>query len=343
MKILLVWPVVQFSVWDVAKGINDALVRAGHEVRPFDYSKRFSWHARAAGEIPVDDPPQRKAEMLEWISRQASETIAIEATYGNVDAVLIVSGLSINPISLKLMQMLLPNIPIGIVLTESPYEDAPQTEFVSHHPKSIVFTNERTSADQYGWHYLPHAVDPAIHRPVPPVPEDECDVLFIGSGWPERIRLFESIDWTGLHVRFLGVYPDIALDSPIAPFVEQMTMVPNMHIASFYCSAKIVLNFHRSFDGAVPPYSLNPRVREVAACGAFQLTDFRPELADIFGDTVATFDNGDDLSAKIRYYASDEGKDDRLRLASGARERVLVATETFDDRAAAIVAALSGR
>ena len=36
-------------------------------------------------------------------------------------------------------------------------------------------------------------------------------------------------------------------------------------------------------------YSAGPRTFELAACGCFQISDFRQEVADIFGDTVPIY------------------------------------------------------
>ncbi len=113
----------------------------------------------------------------------ASEGVLAEATYHRADYVLVVSGLQFHEIGLWLLDHY--DIPIAVVMTESPYQDADQVRWIGAYQRAVVFTHERVSAKRYGWNYLPHAYDPAIHRPVPPDPDEVCDVLLVGSGWPE--------------------------------------------------------------------------------------------------------------------------------------------------------------
>jgi spore maturation protein CgeB len=81
-------------------------------------------------------------------------------------------------------------------------------------------------------------------------------------------------------------------------------------------------------------YSLGPRAFEIAACGAFQLCDdTRPELREIFDDTVATYTDGRDLQSTTAYYLAHDAK--RQEMAQEARRRV--APCSFLNRAREIV------
>src|SRR4030065_2583401 len=91
-------------------------------------------------------------------------------------------------------------------------------------------------------------------------------------------------------------------------------LVDNAELIKYYCGTKIALNHHRTIVGKDSrgeelhidqAYSLGPRAYEIAACGAFQLCDdTRPELQEVFGDSVATYRDGGDLRDKIAYYLS---------------------------------------
>jgi spore maturation protein CgeB len=190
-----------------------------------------------------------------------------------------------------------------------------------------VFTNEVISANKYLWNYIPHSYDPMVHRPV--TPSGSCDVLMCGTGWPERQRLLESMSWDGIDLRLLGIWPDVNQDSPLFPFVHQ-ACIDNLKMPEIYAGAKICLNIHRGHPEA---RSLNPRAYEVAACGAFQISDYRQEIDAVFGDSVPVFTSAADLEYLIRFYLTYD--DERKFRSLVARERVFDCT--FDERASGMI------
>ena len=76
-----------------------------------------------------------------------------------------------------------------------------------------------------------------------------------------------------------------------------------------------------------------------AACGAFQLSDDRLDLANTFGPSIPTFTTAQDLEYQIRFYLARGGL--RERLAQEAREKVR--GETFDARATTLMDAVARR
>lgn len=315
MKVLLCWASAAFSVRDVTTGFRGALLRAGHEVRDYRLDNRLELMTRAFPEAL-----QQEHE----ICRMATENVLAEATYHRADLVLVISGLLFHEVGLWLLQRY--QIPTAVVLTESPYSDDAQHSWLSRYPEIAVFTHERTSAARHGWHYLPCAYDPEVHRPVDPDPDEVCDVLMVGTGWPERQQLLEAIDWTGIRLTLRGLWPDMTPDSPLAPCYRE-GCVQNAALPALYAATKIALNPHRQGAGAE---SLNPRAYELAACGTFQVSDARAELADLFGNAVPTYRDAADLERVIRYYLAHE---DERRLKAETT-RALVQGQTFDRRVA---------
>jgi spore maturation protein CgeB len=47
-------------------------------------------------------------------------------------------------------------------------------------------------------------------------------------------------------------------------------------------------------------YSLGPRNWELAASRCFQVSDYRPELVDAFGDTVPIYETPREMSAQLK-------------------------------------------
>ncbi len=320
------------AVWDVAQGYRTALAARGHHLRDFAYNKRLQYHGKAIG--PCPDPTNHDIESRHrhGIMKMASETIVIEALYHHADAVVIVCGLNFNPIGGWLLKRV--GIPVVVVLTESPYEDESQATFVREVEASAVTTNERLSAAKYGWTYLRHAYDPDVHKPSPPDLAYGSDVLLVGTGWADRQRWLEQVDWTGIQLRLLGVWPTMRPSSPLWPFYTE-TLVENSHLPRLYAATKIALNIHRGHPHAE---SLNPRAFEIAACGACQVTDYRAELTDVFGDSVPSVRTAVQLGDVLRRYLCDH--DARHRLARDAQEKVM--SETFAARVLTLESVLYG-
>lgn len=329
MRILFVHPATDMSIGDVARGYRAALERQGHLIKDYMLGQRMMYHRKA---IPAESKDPR------LLAFQASETILNEAIYHQADLVLIVSGLNVHPIALHLLGQV--GFKVATVFTESPYDDPAQYEWTDIKSKTggevdlTVFTNDRYSAKEYdGWVFLPPSYDPAIHHPVDPDPEFECDALMVGTGWPERQVMLESIDWTGINLRLYGIWPNIKPESPLHDYYYP-SVISNHRVPSMYCSAKVNINIHRSSDVALTP---GPRVYELAACGAFQISDSREDLVNLFGGAIPTFRDGKELGDQIRYYL--ERPDERRLMAAQALDAVC--DEDFDKRASTLIAAIT--
>lgn len=326
MRVLFVWPICRFSVWDVARGYRAALekVLGADNVRDYFLDKHTAYHRRAL--------PPEAANDTSIISKYASEQVLNEALYFSADVVLIMSGLNFHPIGLWLLNKA--HIPAAILFTESPYNDVDQEDWASAFPGMLCMTNDQVSTDRYGWTYIPHAFDPSIHRPVESYPGAKCDVVLVGTGWKERQLLLESINWDGINFRFYGIWPDLTEDSPIYKF-NTNSIIDNSLISQVYCSAKICLNIHRNGDGAL---SLGPRAYEIAASGVFQISDGRSEMHSVFGDSVPIYEDAADLEHLIRYYLDPAHDAERVAMAAESMRRVQMCT--FDERAKIMVDAL---
>lgn len=314
MRILFCPPAVSFSVADVARGYLAALRRAGCDVEVFPTRAQFRQQKALAGEA---------RERLGW--KTACELILQAATYHRSDLVLFVCSQTFHPVILQLLKRY--KIAAAVLMTESPYQDDDQTQWAAHYPGMHVFTHELSSAQQHSWHYLPHAYDPDVHKPTPPRPEDLCDVLMVGWGWPERQKALEAVDWTGIDLRIRGRWDEITEDSPLFPYY-QPGLVPNADLPQMYAGAKVNLNIHRPHSNAV---SLNPRAYELAACGAFQLCDRRePSMLGRVLETWHLYMDAslNSLGKTVRYWL----EHDELRRMSAEIQQQTVRGHTFDAR-----------
>jgi spore maturation protein CgeB len=212
---------------------------------------------------------------------------------------------------------------VTVLFTESPYDHEQEMRIAAL--VDGCWTNERTvlaAFRQVNAHagYLPHGWHPERHYTSTHQAEGlpTHDVVFVGSGFGERIKWFNAIDWTGIDLGLYGTWKGLGLK----PSVPQMGKQVNNEMASaLYRRARIGLNLYRTSMGwgknspqIAHAESLSPRAYELAACGAFHLSEDRAEVGEVFGDLVPTFRTPLEAAALIRLWLADA--DGRARAAA---------------------------
>ncbi len=341
MRLLVVHPGASFSTADVRNGLVSALKRQGHECINYALDGRIeiasktlfaAWkrNGKSAGV-----PKPSGSDVL----YQASVGVIERALRFQPDWVLIVSAMYLHPDVIIMLKRA--GLRVAILFTESPYDDEQQAQVARH--ADVVWTNERSSARQYGWGYLPHAYDPERHQPGEPMQDVPAhDVVFVGTGFRERIDLLSAVNWDGINLGLYGTWGMLGSRSKLRQYIRGGAQ-DNRRTVELYRAAKIGLNLYRTSKGfgwetqrIVSAESLNPRALELAACGVFTLSDYRAEVAETFGPLVPTFDNAGDLEALIRGYL----ENDRYRREIAAELPERVKGHTFDVRARQIVSEL---
>lgn len=343
MKILLIYPGHSHCTRDVAEGYDKALVALGHEVRPFLYHNLLVFY-QAAIEHWREENPDFAPNPNAYLSMAAREVVHDVLDFVP-DVALVVSGLAFRPEGYVPMKQL--GVPVAVILTESPYCDETQAKMLGNMHLDLAFTNDNSSvgalesASGVRTVYLPHSYDPDVHRPFSVNGKHQSDVFFHGTLWPERQRLFAGVEGrAGCEIG--GINPAIKTTDDVD--ASLLGIWDNAELAAYYNGTKIALNHHRTFIGTGEDdnerhinggaYSLGPRAFEIAACGAFQLCDdTRPELREVFGDSVATYSGPDDLMGKIDYYLSNDAE--RAEMARAAMDAVQGCT--FESRAEKII------
>ncbi|MCC7372530.1 MAG: glycosyltransferase [Chloroflexi bacterium] len=346
LRLLLVHPGADWSTADVFDGYRAALLDLGHTAAAFNLHVRLAradawltWNWRRAGK---PDPKPSRGDVYYL----AGCDVVSAALQGNVDWVVIFTGSYLHPDTL--VQLRRAGRRVALVLTESPYEDDWQRRIIPY--ADVVFTNERASVNALrtttpNVYYLPHAYDPARHRPDladdPDVPAH--DVVFVGTGFPERLEALAAVDWTGIDLGLYGTYELLGSRSKLRQYVRD-GVIDNARAAALYRKAKIGLNLyrqsvtcHRESPRILGAQSMNPRAFELAACGAFQISDARAEVAEVFGGLVPTFTDPAELGALVRRWLADDAGRAAIRAAVPER----IARSTFAHRAAQVAAFLA--
>lgn len=331
MRVFVIHPGATFSTADVHTGLVWGLRTAGAEVIEYRLDKALLVSSALVHSAIAEDVLETPVDVFGLAS---AEAIAA-AVHFEPDACLVVSGGNFplsRALALKRLsaQRRVP-FPVALFDTEAPYVTRAMQQMARHY--DVIFTNERLAVDRYSHphtYYLPHAFTPHVHQPGPAEADYDSDVLFIGTGFPERKELFAATDWGELRLTVLGALWETEV-TDVAQTIAPTEAIENAEAVRYYRSAAINLNHHRTVRmfgsgehiAAGEAESLGPRAYELAATGAFQLCDdSRPELAEVFGDAVPTYRAGDaeDLGRQVQRWAGDpEG---RASLAAAALERV---------------------
>lgn len=150
-------------------------------------------------------------------------------------------------------------------------------------------------------HYLPEACNPLWHRRVQPTNAERlkygCDLCTASNMYYYRARMLEIFKDYDLKV-WGKSYPSW-LRSPLRDRYPG-TYVAELEKAKAFNAAKIVLNTMHFGE----TLSVNCRLFEAAGCGAFQITDDKPILHELFEPEheIVTFRTRAELKEKVDYY-----------------------------------------
>jgi len=352
-RILLVSPGHGISTIDVFLGAGDALKLLGQDVYSFKLRNRIKFYQDAMGHF-VKGTNQR-------VSISEVYNIACQGLFTSVfqtwpDLILFITGQYIPPWVPSLIRERAPHIKQAVWYTESPYMLAYEVQRAPVF--DYVFTCDKLCAEVYKKfcpesHYLPTAYnsnyewetemrrwESIIYAP---------DLFFVGSEVPGRLDFLKEL---AQHIKgkvqfkLFGVFPSIekGLCPELEPFYIPMTLT-KFEVIKYYNNAKIILNHSRISESKrmlrnlktgemvekkLEPYSLGPRVYEIMAAGGFLLTDYRPELDDLFevGKDLVVYKNAKDCADKVLEYLDKE----KERKAIAQRGKSKVKEHTYINR-----------
>jgi len=173
--------------------------------------------------------------------------------------------------------------PTAVWLLDEPYEVDDCASWSGRFDH--VFVNDRATLDRHpGSIYLPVCYDPHVHRPgtYPRIRK----VGFIGGCNGTRERYLAALAHEGLLDYVVG-------SEWTDPAVQAVCLGRNVRpnaVAELYGVAKIVLNVfrethHYNREG-IAATAMNPRIYEALACGANVVSEWRPEIADVFPELL---------------------------------------------------------
>jgi spore maturation protein CgeB len=181
--------------------------------------------------------------------------------------------------------------------------------------------------------YLPLCADADFFHPREVPPPYQAEISFMGAGYPNRRsvfrRLLKDLEKGKRAVPVFKIFGSgwegagTELESRL---FEGGRRVTAEETALIYAGAEAQLNIHSGGGSGYSPRSafVNPRAFEIAASGAFQITDSRPLLSGLFTEReLAVSSEPDDLPELVLKFL--ENPEERRARGAAARERVLKA------------------
>jgi spore maturation protein CgeB len=262
----------------------------------------------------------------------SAETMLQRAMELKPDLVLVLNGLHVFPAEHldHVDQIKAMGIKTAIWFADDPYFTDLTEAYASRY--DFIFTHERSCVSLYQElgcrhvHYLPLAVNPLIYRPMQVDSSYRTDICFIGNAFPNRIELFDQLAHylADKKVMIAGSLWDQLTHYPKLKNSIRLEWIPIEETVKYYNGAKIVINLHRSPNESgysrnnrnIPARSINPRTYEISACGAFQLTDLREDLTELYtpGFDIVSYQTADELIGQMDYYLRHEKKRKRIAL-----------------------------
>jgi spore maturation protein CgeB len=333
VRALVVRPGPHFSVADVCNGWVAGLRENGVEVVDFNFDDRMNFYGTA--HLPKHGELTLAFDNPEHVARLAAEGILAACYKLWPDVVIIISGFYVPPEVYHLLRAR--GHKVVLLHTESPYEDDRQLLRAPHADLNIL--NDPTNLDRFAelgpTIYMPHAYDPAIHRPGQYDSDAASDFCFVGTGYPSRVEFLERCDFDGIDVAIAGNWRNTRPDSPLRKYLAHDIdeCCPNAETARLYASTKVSANLYRkeateSADG----WAMGPREVELAAIGAFFLREPRGESDDML-HMLPTFTDPDDFSERLRWWLAHPAE----RETAAVQAQAAIADRTFKNHAARLL------
>ena len=142
--------------------------------------------------------------------------------------------------------------------------------------------------------------------------DKKSEVLFVGNYLPYRTAV-PTILKTGLPLTVYGNGWEKGIAK--APYID------NRILRKYYSSAKIVLNDTR--EGMKKFGFIINRIFDATACETLVISDYMPEIEEVYGDSVPMWKSEEELVALVKYYLAPEHEEERKEKAKRAREITL--------------------
>ncbi|TCZ73209.1 spore maturation protein [Paenibacillus albiflavus] len=234
------------------------------------------------------------------------------------DLVVVMSGLRAFPCLDQIEAVRALGVKTAIWFTDELYDTDYTSRIGTHF--DYVFTHEYSYVQLFKSigckevHYLPYAVCNNLYRPFEVDEKYRSDICFVGNAIPNRFDFFNAIApyLASKKVMIIGAHWDQLEQYPLLSKQIHPNWMPIEETIKYYNGAKIVVNFHPESEDLVDTRisadirgsSANLRTFEINSCAAFQLSDARDDLHDLYavGKEIETYNSPTEFIRKAEYY-----------------------------------------
>ena len=315
MRVLLIGPRWDTGRWTeyCAQGLRDA----GHDVRMYSYSERLEQPVGLWGRVRrrlIGPDRFHIARVFDAARADNLDTLRLAGEH-RPELTLVLKGEVLLPESVERLRSLtsgpvvqwcgddpswFPNI-IGAAHLYDRFYLADPTYASDLEPRGVQAR------------FLPHAVHPAAWAGQD-ADAGSADVMFVGDARHNmghlpasrsRVEILETIARSGVDLAVWGRgWEKLEPSYRVREAHRGMTLLPAAAVAQAYRGAKVVLNVHHAQMREGP----NMRTFEIPAAGAFQLTDYKTRMDELFevGGELAVYQDANDVVEAIMRYLHDE-------------------------------------
>ncbi|MHB8068406.1 MAG: CgeB family protein [Desulfobaccales bacterium] len=326
LRILVAGPLYGGS-HPIARYTARGFQQLGHEAELLDFAPFYAGY-QVLARVTKDQRAVHK--LTQELLRFLGETLLARVRDFKPDLVFVLAQAPVAPPLLKALKSEVPLVAYWFVedfqvLTY--WQDlAPEVDVFFTLQKEPFFSElKRRGVKNYAC--LPLAADLEAYHPLDLSPDEKrrfsSALSFLGAGYYNRRQFFRGL--TDFDFKIWG--SEWEVNSPLGRHIQdEAARVSEEDSARIFNATRINLNLHSSpFHAGINPQGdyVNPRVFDLAACGAFQLVDWRAQLPEFFtpGKELATFTSLAEAREKIGYFLAHD--DERRQMAAAGRERVL--------------------
>jgi spore maturation protein CgeB len=177
----------------------------------------------------------------------------------------------------------------------------------------FYFTNARGNLKDYrqaglkNVFYLPVGCYPAVHKKLLDT-KKKYEVGFAGDWDPLREQILSELAQK-FNIAIWGPWKEkLAKNSILQGCIRKNGFFTPEEMTRMFNESHIVLNIHKWFGKFT--FGLNPRVFEAPGCGAFQLCDWKEELAEHYHPEkdLVVYNSLEELKEKMLFYLSNPQK-----------------------------------
>jgi spore maturation protein CgeB len=305
MNILLTTPGNLRTV-PMSRYVHETLSRMGHEVVLFDYSSGSGIYPRILRKLSEDG-------LVEFMDKRLMRLVE----HTRPDVLLTIYGFNHSPAALDRLRAM--GVPTACWWLNDPFQFDRSALKAGHY--DFYFTNCRGVIPEYesrgltNIHYLPVGIFPDVHRRLDGVPKS-IDVCFAGDWSPLREDILGRVA-VEFDVSIFGPWKKkLGKGSRLTGRLSGGKFFSPEQMARLFNGSKVVLNVHTWFGKY--PYGTNPRVFEACGCGAFQISDRKQEITELYAEDedIVLYDDADELCDKLGHYLRHDSE--RRRIADNA-------------------------